>query len=322
MIECSFTTYSELEVRKIIMKPIPIILDTDIGTDIDDMWALAMLMGRPELDPKLILTCCGDTEYRANLTAKFLATAGRTDIPVGLGISDPASEEFNFKFQEPWLSDFDPIQYEGKIINDGIGYFVDLIKGSEESIAIISIGAATNIAEALELEPSIAEKCRFVGMHGSFDIGYGGRPGAVAETNVRLDVPAFRKIISAKWQEITITPLDTCGLVILEGERYKSLFQCNQPGIAALLENYKIFSELVTWMDVDYFDEHSTTLFDAVAVYLVYGRDLLDIKPMSINVDNEGFTFQDPNGCTVNVAYKWRNLDGFYDHLLESLLNI
>lgn len=300
----------------------PVILDTDIGTDIDDMWALAMLLGRPELDLKMILTCCGDTEYRANLTAKFLEAVGRTDIPVGMGISDPSCEQYKLKFQEPWLSDFNTSQYRGSIVKDGIRYFIDFIKRSEEIATIISIGATTNIAEALEIEPSLAEKCRFIGMHGSIHLGYGGQPGAVAETNVRVDVPAFKKVLSANWQEIVLTPLDTCGLVVLEGKRYKSLFNSDQPGIKALLENYKIFSNMVTWMEVDYYDEHSTTLFDTVAVYLAYGEDFLDIKPISVAVEEDGLMYLDPNGVKVKVAYKWINIDGFYDHIIDCLNNI
>lgn len=35
---------------------IPVVLDTDLGSDIDDTWALAMLLRSPELDVKLILT--------------------------------------------------------------------------------------------------------------------------------------------------------------------------------------------------------------------------------------------------------------------------
>jgi len=51
---------------------IPVILDTDIGTDIDDTWALAMLLRCPELDVRLILSDTGNTEYRARIIARLL----------------------------------------------------------------------------------------------------------------------------------------------------------------------------------------------------------------------------------------------------------
>src|SRR5471032_934954 len=63
----------------------PVILVTDIGTDIDDSWALALALRSPELDVKLVLTDPADTVYRADVAAKFLEAAGRADIPIGIG---------------------------------------------------------------------------------------------------------------------------------------------------------------------------------------------------------------------------------------------
>ena len=68
------------------VKKIPVILYTDIGDDIDDTWALGMLLRCPELDVKLVVSDYGKVQYRAKLLAKFLQVAGRTDIPVGLGL--------------------------------------------------------------------------------------------------------------------------------------------------------------------------------------------------------------------------------------------
>ena len=67
------------------MSKIPIILDTDIGSDIDDTWALGMALNCPELDIKLITTATGDTIYRAKIVAKYLEEVGRSDIPIGIG---------------------------------------------------------------------------------------------------------------------------------------------------------------------------------------------------------------------------------------------
>src|SRR5438132_355466 len=63
----------------------PVILDTDIGDDIDDTWALAMLLRSPELDLKLVTTANGKAEYRAKLIARLLTVAKRTYVPIGLG---------------------------------------------------------------------------------------------------------------------------------------------------------------------------------------------------------------------------------------------
>ena len=58
--------------KNIISKKIPVILDTDIGEDIDDTWAMGFLLKCPELDVKLITTATDDTFLKAKLVAKFL----------------------------------------------------------------------------------------------------------------------------------------------------------------------------------------------------------------------------------------------------------
>ena len=65
---------------------VPVVLGTDIGTDIDDTWALAMLLRCPELEPRLVVTATGDTSYRARLAAGILTAGGRDDVPIGVGI--------------------------------------------------------------------------------------------------------------------------------------------------------------------------------------------------------------------------------------------
>ncbi len=84
------------------MKPKPIILDTDIGSDIDDTWALAQVLNSHELDLKLVVTTHADTAYRARLTAKYLERVGRADIPVAIGPADDGEARHG---QLPWVGD-------------------------------------------------------------------------------------------------------------------------------------------------------------------------------------------------------------------------
>jgi inosine-uridine nucleoside N-ribohydrolase len=295
---------------------IPVILDTDIGTDIDDTWALAMLLGCPELDPRLVLTANGDTIYRAHLAARFLQSADRTDIPIGVGIYTP---EGTLKFQAPWLDGYDIDSYPGQIHPQGIERMVEIIMNSPEPVSVVSIGITTNIAAALALEPRIASRCRFVGMHGSISLGYDGAPGAVAEANVKYDVPSIRKVLAAPWIETILTPLDTCGLIVLEGERYQQIYHSTKPVMKALMENYAIWADLVNWTKVDYAGQKSSTLFDTVAIYLAYSRDLLNVQPIRLAVTDEGLTVPSEYGEEIQAALSWKSLEAFYDHLVERL---
>lgn len=299
------------------INPIPVILDTDIGSDIDDTWALAMLLNCPELDLRLVVTTSGDTLYRAHLAAKFLQIAGRSDIPIATGLHDPEGMQ---KFQQPWLEGFDVGAYPGYILEDGAQAMVDVIMESPEPVTVISIAVAANIARALEIEPRIAAKCRFVGMHGSVYVGYNGQPGAMPESNVRYDVPALRQVFAAPWLEKIITPLDTCGLVVLDGERYQHVYRSDSPTLKALVENVQIWSRLVPWMTAGFETTRSSVLFDTVAVYLAYSTELLEIERIHLRITDNGLTLPDPDGDEVLAALRWRDLERFYDHLVGRLV--
>lgn len=296
-------------------KPIPVVLDTDIGSDVDDTWALAYLLKCPELDLKMVLCCTADTHYRGRLAAKFLDVCGRADVPVGLGPRGDSCHEY----QKPWIGDYDFSDYPGTIHEDGIQAFINMVHASEVPVTLIAAGALPNIQEALRRDPSIAGKVRFVGMHGSIDKGYGPEPSA--EANVKVNVPAFRDVHKAPWLSFEITPLDTCGCIVLDGERYEKLKASDSPMVKALLENYRIWADLVTWMEVDYFEERSSVLFDTVAVYMAFAHDFLEMVEVPITVTEDGFTRRDPAGIPTQVALRWKDLEGFYDHLTERLLS-
>ncbi len=294
---------------------IPVVLDTDIGTDIDDTWALAMLLKSPELDVKLITTCSGDTTYRAKIVARMLEIAGRTDVPVGIGI--PFENVFGPQAQ--WIEDYDLSHYPGPIHEDGVGEIVDTITRSPEPVTLICIGPVPNISAALEREPRIAEWARFVGMHGSVRRGYDGSTDVATEHNVACDPQACRASFAAPW-DVTITPLDSCGIVKLTGTKYQAVRDCADPLIQALLENYRIWAENAPpWAQGIDPSTASTVLFDTVAIYLAFSEELLVMEQLGIRVTDQGYTVIDDDARPINCAMDWKGLTTFEDFLVRRL---
>jgi inosine-uridine nucleoside N-ribohydrolase len=294
-------------------KPIPVILDTDIGSDIDDTWALAMLLRSPELDLKLVVSCTGDTDYRARLIAKMLEVAGRTDIPIGVGIPFEGQKEFP---QAKWIEGYNLGDYPGVVHRDGVQAIIDAIMQSPEPVTLLCIGPVPNIGAALEREPRIAGKARFVGMHGSVYKGYCGSNEISAECNVVNHTPACQKAFTAPW-DIIITPLDTCGVVRLEGEKYQTVRRCSDPLIQAIVENYR------EWLgpNAAQVDVKSSVLYDTVAVYLAFRDDLLKMETLGIRVTDDGYTVPDENAKRMRVAVEWKDLGAFEDFLVRRLVN-
>jgi inosine-uridine nucleoside N-ribohydrolase len=295
---------------------IPVILDSDIGDDIDDTWALGFLLQSPELDVKLIVGDQGKPLYRARLIAKFLEAASRTDIPIGIGLDANATGDGP---QAAWVEDYNLNTYPGKVLPDGVRAIIDTIMKSPEPMTLLAIGPLPNVSAALEREPRIAQHARFVGMHGSVRKGYGASKDIQPEYNVKADVKACQRAFTAPW-EITITPLDTCGTIDLSGDRYARVRDSNHPVAAAIIENYRLWSVAQNkGQPTKVADERSSTLFDTVAVYLAFSQDLLKMEPLGIRVDNEGFTRIDSAAKTIHVATEWQDLDGFRDLLVQRL---
>lgn len=301
--------------------PIPVILDTDIGLDVDDVWALAYLLQCPELEIKLITTCTGDTTYRAALVAKILEVAGRTDIPVGVGLVGEAS----LKTHSEWLGDYELSDYPGVVYTDGITAIAETILVSEEVVTLIAIGPLTNVAAALDHTPSLVENSKFVGMHGSLRVGYVGIAKAMREFNVAHDAAACQKVFAAPWPK-TITPLDTCGTAALKGDQYKQVAASASPLTQAVLQNHhNWFKAALEWpVMVDLVksmnpEAQSSILYDCVAVYLAFSEEGLGMEDLPVLVTDDGKTLIDAQGYTVRCATHWLDEQAFYQNLSARL---
>ncbi|MEM9161297.1 MAG: nucleoside hydrolase [Verrucomicrobiota bacterium] len=306
----------------VIAKPAPTVLSTDIGSDVDDTWALAQLLRSPELDLKMVLTETGEARYRGAVTAKVLEIAERTDVGIALGSSSWQMSEEK-KFQGPWVEEgYDLDGYAGTVHEDGVQAFIDFVSASEETVTVIGIGPAPSLAKALMVAPEIAKKCKFYGMFGSFRIGYDGKAPISNETNVRVDVPAFRVLMKADWQHMKITPLDTCGILTLSGENYHRIWSAtNDPLMRAVIENYCIWAPRVDWGDYSYFATRSSVLFDSVAVHMASSSDFLKFEDLRFDVTDDGFTKLNPKGeYKARVAMEWTDLEGFEAYLTRRLL--
>jgi len=292
---------------------IPVILDTDIGGDIDDTWALALLLKCPELDLKMVVTDTGDTVYRAKIAAKLLEVAKRTDVQVAIGIK----QKGHGKPQGPWVADYDLAKYPGKVHDDGVAALVEAIMTAPQPLTLICIGPVPNIKAALAKQPEIAKKARFVGMHGSIRKGYNGGPKPQPEYNVKQDAKACQAAFTAAWPMV-ITPLDTCGIVRLRGDKYRKVAESDDPIAKAVIENYRIWWKAHNPNKPEKIDA-SSVLFDTVAVYLTFSTDLLNMERLNIVVTDDGFTREDPKGKAMDCAMSWKDLGKFEDLLVARL---
>jgi inosine-uridine nucleoside N-ribohydrolase len=154
-----------------------ILLDTDIGTDVDDALALVLAALSPEVELLSVSTVGAKPEVRAMIAKKLLILANRPNVPVAAGLSRPLpSKRFQLPFPEGlWLG------HEGKgvlseeelnspmsISPDAVGQIIATLRSSKERVTVVAIGPLSNIAAALQRDPQVVTKVkRFVVMGGN-----------------------------------------------------------------------------------------------------------------------------------------------------------
>ena len=294
-------------------RPIPVVLDTDIGSDVDDTWALAFLLRCPELDLRYVNASTDNTVYRARLAARTLELAGRTDVPVGVGVASK-SEDWS-DFQEPYVEGYALSDYPGTVVQDGEAGMIETIMSSDEPMTVLAIGPLTSVAEALRREPAIARRAaRFVGMQGSIYYREMRAAGPSKEYNVVRDVDAARTVFDAGW-DTTITPLDTCGCLVLDEPHMSALRASTDPLVRGVIQCHDLYCTKIKSLT----PHASSILYDTVAVYLAFATELLLLEDMKLRVTDDGITAPDADGNMTHVATNWRDMHAFKELLVARL---
>jgi inosine-uridine nucleoside N-ribohydrolase len=292
----------------------PVVVDTDIGTDIDDTWALAFALRCPELDVRLVTTSTGRPTDRAVLVAELLAAGGRADVPIGVGLPGrrDCAQPLRGTAGARVLQD-----HPGGVV-DGVTALVDAVDAAGSEVTVVALGPLTTVAAALTRRPTIAERARLVGMHGSLRLGYQGGRGPVPEYNVATDVDAARQVFSAPWQ-CTLAPLDTCGTIVLSGARYRRLREAadHDPLLRAVLDHQEAWRQVVGLAEG--YEQTTTPLFDTLAVHLAYDESLVELEPVRVSVDDAGTMRSGDSGRLLRLATTWRDEQAFLDHLVARL---
>lgn len=251
-----------------------IILDTDIGDDVDDAFALALALKSPEVQIVGVTTAWGDTALRAQMARRMLSENGRAEIPVAEGIATTSKTKFS---QAEWAKGGP----DGKSRN-GVEFLLNEIQKHPGEITLVAIGPLTNVGAAIERDRETFRKVkRVVLMGGSVrrgygDLGYEPDRGPEREYNILSDVPAAEKLFTSG-VPIFMMPLDSTQLKLDEVKR-EVLF-----GRKTLLTDE--LAELTReW------GGRTPTLFDAMAVAYVIAPELCPVTKLRIAVEKDGFT--------------------------------
>ncbi len=263
-----------------VSSPQEVIIDTDIGDDIDDAFALGLALKSPELKILGVTTTFGNTEMRARLLDRYLKAVGQSDIPVFAG---PKTKTDNVMTQAAYA-----LRDPDTRFGDGAEFIDDEARKHPGEITLIGIGPLFTVRAAIERDPAAFEKLkRVVIMGGSIYRGYGldaqGKPKPPEpEWNI-LNDPAGLKALLASGVPVFMMPLDSTQ-VPLDAKERETIFAYGSPLTDQLTLLYH------EWTGNTPNHSQTPTLFDPVAVTYTFRPDLCPAKPMHIDVDAKGMT--------------------------------
>jgi purine nucleosidase len=258
-----------------------VIFDTDIGTDVDDIVALAFLLGSPEISVEGVTTVYADVDLRARMVQKFLQLRGVSDVPVHAGISKPIIDD------KPvfWLGH----EGVGLLSEDddlptiadahAVDFLIRHVLGNAGEITLLAVGPLTNVATAIISEPKFATSIKRLVIMGGCVATHESEWG-VSEHNIRCD-PEAAQVVFASGAPIELVPLDVTLRATIDQAGVDGVRARDTPyhdALADQIERYPAFSSR----------GKRTYLHDPLAAMAVVRPDLLTWKPYHLEVELTG----------------------------------
>lgn len=283
--------------------PEKIIIDTDIGDDIDDAFAVALALESPELKILGISTTFGDTEARAKILDRMLGEAGRTDIPVLAGTPTKTANPMSQRHYG------EGSHFAKSSHPSAVDFILDQIRRYPGQITLVAIGPLMNVGALIEKDQQTFLKLkRVVMMGGSIERGYGDPwlpvRGPEPEWNILNDIPAAKKLFLSG-VPLYVMPLDSTQLKFDEVKR-AYLFKQGTPLTDALTLLYHEWGQ------------QTPTLFDPMTLSYILDPQVCPVEPMHIVVDDKGFTRREPGAPNAQVCMH-SDSEAFFHLLINRL---
>jgi purine nucleosidase len=258
-----------------------VLFDTDMGTDVDDCLALALVLASPELQLEGVTCVYGDVRLRAQITAKLLRLAGRSEVPIFLGAERP-------------LLDLRPIfwpGHEGKGLltpadppfaapaQHAVDYLIETVLANPGEIHLLAIGPLTNVALALRKAPQMAGALGSLMIMGGALRGPGQWHLPYGEHNIVCD-PEAAHVIFTSGAPITLVPLDVTTQVWIDqagAARIRAAGSAWHTAVAYQVALYPRFAQTGT-----------TFLHDPLAASLLVDPTLAEYQSLHIAVELGG----------------------------------
>ena len=287
---------------------VKLLIDTDIGSNVDDAFALALAAKLPDVELIGVTTVGSMVAVRAQLARKILTTLGKRGVPISAGCAqgliEPPSR--HIPEQSSVLDEVDKLFFPPA---NGVDFMRDAIRRHPGELIVVTLGAMTNLALALRTEPALCRLIRKVVMMAGTESSH------YAETNVRND-PEAAHIVFNSGIPFVMVPKDITQHAIMPEALMKQLRESEAPLCKLLWEMTRI------WLKTT--GASSPVLNDPLAVAIAVKPELAKMERVRVEVElhgvhTRGHTIVNPEPTGPGWIVRSVDWDGFW-HLLESAL--
>jgi purine nucleosidase len=277
-----------------------VIFDCDLAGDIDDAFAVSLVLASPEFEVLGLVMDHGNTAKRAQVACRLLYELGLEHIPVVAGrpTASIVGEHHGIApdtGQFVWGQGFEKVK---PIARGAAQFIIETLHQYPNEVILFTVGPVCNVQDVLEQDPDALKLAkRVVSMFGSFYMGYNTGPVPDAEWNVRADIAAA-KAFASSGAKITYAGLDVTTFVKLDEQNRTRLLYRKSPMTDALCGLYSL------WRFEDY-AKPDPTLFDVVAVGMVLWPELFTTRKAHVTVTDRGYTVIDeslPPNCEIGMT--------------------
>ncbi|WP_349670181.1 nucleoside hydrolase, partial [Lacrimispora sp.] len=240
------------------MKPKKVIIDTDLGDDVDDAVAVALAVLSPEIEVAGITTVFKDTKARAEMVKDLLEFYQMGRIPVYTGQGLPLIERP--KMEKPIQYSILRNEYEPEQSLNAVDFMIKTA-AENDNVCIVAMGPLTNLGLAFLKAPEIMKRVEIIGMGGAFLNSY-------PEWNIICD-PEAARIVTDFAENLTMLGLDVTKHTKLTAIEMEEVKNSTQPVVQYLYKGMEIF------MDKTGFP---ITLHDALLIACLIDRETVTLK--------------------------------------------
>lgn len=299
----------------------------DLDTGVDDVLAIAYALATPDADLIGIVSSYGNTlvDISAENSLKMLEQFGATDVPVFIGHSHSSDTE-DFETMEiskqihgqRGLGNTElPIAKRGVEEQHGVDFIIEAAHKYADDLVIVPTGPLTNLADAMQKDPEIADLIGNITIMGGA-LTIPGNVTAYTEANINQD-PKAADYVFRNAKMMVMVGLDVTMKTLLtknETQQWRELGTEKGIIMADIFDFY-----IDAYRDLG-IDERGAALHDPLAVGVGVDPALVSLFPINMMVDHEdGRTIGDPKRLLDPVKNNYAAIDVDEDFYLERFMN-